>query len=150
MGKDSVSPFLEFEGKWAILLALTSNPGSMDFQLLQDVSGKALYQSVLEKSQTWGSTENLMYVVGATRGELIGEVRKIVPQHFLLVPGVGAQGGSLADVARFGMNSSCGLLVNSSRGIIYASQEKDFAKVARKEAQKLQLEMKELLDRHLK
>ena len=150
MGKDSVTPFLEFEGKWAILLALTSNPGSLDFQLLQDASGKALYQTVLEKSQTWGSPENLMYVVGATRGELIGEVRKTVPEHFLLVPGVGAQGGSLADVARFGMNSSCGLLVNSSRGIIYASKEKDFAKVARQEAQKLQLEMRELLDQYLK
>jgi orotidine-5'-phosphate decarboxylase len=150
MGKDSVTPFLEFEGKWAILLALTSNPGSLDFQLLQDASGKPLYQSVLEKSQTWGSTDNLMYVVGATRRELIGEVRKTVPEHFLLVPGVGAQGGSLADVARFGMNSSCGLLVNSSRGIIYASKEKDFAKVARQEAQKLQLEMKVLLDQYLK
>ena len=150
MGKDSVAPFLEFEGKWAILLALTSNPGSLDFQLLEDATGKPLYQTVLEKSQEWGSTENLMYVVGATRGELIGEVRKTVPEHFLLVPGVGAQGGSLADVARFGMNSSCGLLVNSSRGIIYASKEKDFAKVARQEAQKLQLEMKELLDQYLK
>jgi orotidine-5'-phosphate decarboxylase len=149
MGKDSVTPFLEFEGKWAILLALTSNPGSLDFQLLQDASGKALYQNVLEKSQGWGSPENLMYVVGATRGELIGEVRKQVPEHFFLVPGVGAQGGSLADVARFGMNSYCGLLVNSSRGIIYASKEKDFAKVARKEAQKLQEEMSELLNRYL-
>ena len=150
MGKDSVTPFLEFEGKWAIVLALNSNPGSLDFQLLEDATGKPLYQTVLEKSQTWGSTENLMYVVGATRGELIGEVRKTVPEHFLLVPGVGAQGGSLADVARFGMNSSCGLLVNSSRGIIFASKEKDFAKVARQEAQKLQLEMKELLDQYLK
>jgi orotidine-5'-phosphate decarboxylase len=149
MGKDSVTPFLEFEGKWAIVLALTSNPGSLDFQLLQDASGKALYQTVLEKSQDWGSPENLMYVVGATRGELIGDVRKQVPEHFFLVPGVGAQGGSLADVARFGMNSHCGLLVNSSRGIIYASKEKDFAKVARQEAQKLQLEMKQLLDQYL-
>ena len=150
MGKDSVSPFFEFEDKWVILLALTSNPGSLDFQLLQDASGKALYQTVLEKSQEWGSPENLMYVVGATRGELIGEVRKQVPEHFFLVPGVGAQGGSLADVARFGMNSHCGLLVNSSRGIIYASKEKDFAIVARKEAQKLQEEMRELLERYLK
>jgi orotidine-5'-phosphate decarboxylase len=150
MGKDSVTPFLEFEGKWAILLALTSNPGSLDFQLIEDASGKPLYQAVLEKSQTWGSPENLMYVVGATRGELIGEVRRLVPEHFLLVPGVGAQGGSLADVAQYGMNSSCGLLVNSSRGITYASREKDFAKVARVEAQKLQVEMRALLDRYLK
>ena len=149
MGKDSVAPFLEFEGKWVILLALTSNPGSMDFQLIQDQTGKPLYQSVLEKSQEWSSPENMMYVVGATRGELIGEVRRIVPEHFFLVPGVGAQGGSLSDVAKFGMNSSCGLLVNSSRGIIYASGGKDFAQVARKEAQKLQQEMKTLLKEYL-
>lgn len=149
MGKDSVSPFLEFENKWVILLALTSNPGSMDFQLIADASGKALYQSVLEKSQEWGRPENLMYVVGATRGELIGEVRKVAPEHFFLVPGVGAQGGSLSEVAKFGMNSTCGLLVNSSRGIIYASGEKDFAKAARKEAEKLQEEMKELLEKYL-
>lgn len=149
MGKDSVTPFLEFENKWVILLALTSNVGSMDFQLIEDKDGKPLYQSVLEKSQEWGSPENLMYVVGATRGELIGEVRKAALEHFFLVPGVGAQGGSLADVAKYGMNSSCGLLVNSSRGIIYASGEKDFAKVARKEAQKLQVEMKGLLGRFL-
>ena len=149
MGKDSVTPFLEFENKWVILLALTSNVGSMDFQLIPDQNGKPLFQSVLEKSQEWGSSENLMYVVGATRGELIGEVRKTAPDHFFLVPGVGAQGGSLSDVARFGMNSNCGLLVNSSRGIIYASGEKDFAKAARKEVEKLQLEMKELLERYL-
>ena len=149
MGKDSVTPFLEFEDKWVILLALTSNPGSMDFQLISDASGKPLYQSVLEKSQEWGSSENLMYVVGATRGELIGEVRKVAPEHFFLVPGVGAQGGSLSDVAKFGMNSTCGLLVNSSRGIIYASGEKDFAKAARSEAKKLQIEMKELLECYL-
>ncbi|GMQ28875.1 orotidine-5'-phosphate decarboxylase [Algoriphagus confluentis] len=149
MGKDSVTPFLEFENKWVILLALTSNAGSLDFQLIEDQSGKPLYQSVLEKSQEWGSPENLMYVVGATRGELIGEVRKVAPEHFFLVPGVGAQGGSLSDVARFGMNSTCGLLVNSSRGIIYASGEKDFAKAARKEAEKLQVEMKVLLEKYL-
>jgi orotidine-5'-phosphate decarboxylase len=149
MGKDSVTPFLEFENKWVILLALTSNVGSLDFQLIEDQTGKPLYQSVLEKSQEWGSPENLMYVVGATRGELIGEVRKVVPEHFFLVPGVGAQGGSLSDVARFGMNSTCGLLVNSSRGIIYASGEKDFAKEARKEAAKLQEEMKGLLEKYL-
>lgn len=149
MGQDSVTPFLEFENKWVILLALTSNAGSLDFQLIKGEDGKPLYQSVLEKSQEWGSPENLMYVVGATRGELIGEVRKVAPEHFFLVPGVGAQGGSLADVAKYGMNSACGLLVNSSRGIIYASGERDFAKVARKEAEKLQLEMKGLLEKYL-
>ncbi|WP_026950540.1 orotidine-5'-phosphate decarboxylase [Algoriphagus mannitolivorans] len=149
MGQDSVTPFLDFENKWVILLALTSNAGSMDFQLIEGQNGKPLYQSVLEKSQAWGSPENLMYVVGATRGELIGEVRKAAPEHFFLVPGVGAQGGSLSEVAKYGMNSNCGLLVNSSRGIIYASGEKDFAKVARKEAQKLQEEMKGLLDTYL-
>jgi orotidine-5'-phosphate decarboxylase len=149
MGKDSVSPFLEFENKWVILLALTSNAGSSDFQLIKDEAGKPLYQSVLEKSQEWGSPENLMYVVGATRGELIGEVRKLAPEHFFLVPGVGAQGGSLGDVAKFGMNSTCGLLVNSSRGIIYASSGKDFAQAARKEAQILQVEMKGLLEKYL-
>lgn len=149
MGADSVTPFLDFDKKWVILLALTSNSGSLDFQLIKDEEGKPLYQSVLEKSQLWGSPENMMYVVGATRGELIGEVRKLVPNHFLLVPGVGAQGGSLADVAKYGMNSTCGLLVNSSRGIIYASGEKDFGIAARKEAQKLQLEMEDLLCKYL-
>jgi len=149
MGADSVSPFLEFQNKWVILLALTSNAGSADFQLISDAHGKPLYQSVLEKSQEWGSPENLMYVVGATRGELIGEVRKIAPEHFFLVPGVGAQGGSLAEVAKYGMNSTCGLLVNSSRGIIYASAGKDFAQAARIEAQKLQEEMKSLLEKYL-
>jgi orotidine-5'-phosphate decarboxylase len=149
MGADSVMPFLEFEKKWVILLALTSNAGSMDFQLLEDEYGKPLYQSVLEKSQEWGSPENLMYVVGATRGELIGEVRKIAPKNFFLVPGVGAQGGSLEEVAKYGMNSDCGLLVNSSRGIIYASSAKDFSKAAGREAKKLQVEMKEMLERFL-
>ncbi len=149
MGKDSVSPFLEFDNKWVILLALTSNAGSMDFQLIEDMAGKPLYQSVLEKSQDWGSPENLMFVVGATRGELIGEVRKSAPEHFFLVPGVGAQGGSLSEVAKYGMNSSCGLLVNSSRGIIYASVEKDFAQAARREAKKLHVEMKSLLEQYL-
>lgn len=150
MGIDSVTPFLEFENKWVILLALTSNSGSLDFQLIKDEKGKPLYQSVLEKSQLWGSPENMMYVVGATRGELIGEVRKVVPDHFFLVPGVGAQGGSLSDVAKYGMNSTCGLLVNSSRGIIYASQDKDFGAAAKREAKKLQEEMEGLLDTYLK
>ncbi|MBN3581135.1 orotidine-5'-phosphate decarboxylase [Algoriphagus aestuarii] len=149
MGVDSVTPFLEFENKWVILLALTSNSGSMDFQLIKDENGKPLYQSVLEKSQSWGDSENMMYVVGATRGELIGEVRKVVPDHFFLVPGVGAQGGSLSDVAKYGMNSSCGLLVNSSRGIIYASGERDFGICARKEARKLQIEMDDLLEKFI-
>jgi orotidine-5'-phosphate decarboxylase len=149
MGEDSVKPFLEFKDKWVILLALTSNAGSLDFQLIKDEAGKPLYQSVLEKSQAWGTPENMMYVVGATRGELIGEVRKVVPENFFLVPGVGAQGGSLAEVAEYGMNSSCGLLVNSSRGIIYASGDKDFAKVAGSEAKKLQEEMTVLLEKYL-
>ncbi|NVK48200.1 MAG: orotidine-5'-phosphate decarboxylase [Cyclobacteriaceae bacterium] len=149
MGEDSVTPFLEFENKWVILLALTSNKGSLDFQLIQDSNGKPLYQSVLEKSQKWGTPENIMYVVGATRGELIGEVRKAAPEHFFLVPGVGAQGGNLSEVAKYGMNSTCGLLVNSSRGIIYASNGKDFAKAARREAKKLQVEMKLLLEEYL-
>ncbi|MBN3520743.1 orotidine-5'-phosphate decarboxylase [Algoriphagus lutimaris] len=149
MGVDSVTPFLEFENKWVILLALTSNAGSMDFQLIKDETGKPLYQTVLEKSKQWGNSDNMMYVVGATRGELIGEVRRLVPDHFFLVPGVGAQGGSLSDVAKYGMNSSCGLLVNSSRGIIYASQDKDFGKSARSESQKLQEEMSRLLDTYL-
>lgn len=149
MGADSVTPFLEFEEKWVILLALTSNAGSMDFQLIKDENGKPLYRSVLEKSQNWGSPENMMYVVGATRGELIAEVRKVVPDHFFLVPGVGAQGGSLEEVAKYGMNSTCGLLVNSSRGIIYASGERGFAKAAKIEAEKLQSEMKSLLEKYL-
>ncbi|SIS48889.1 orotidine-5'-phosphate decarboxylase [Belliella pelovolcani] len=145
MGIDSVKPFLAFEDKWVILLALTSNEGSADFQLTESKSGKPLFQEVLEKSQSWGNTDNMMYVVGATRGEKIAEVRAIVPDHFFLVPGVGAQGGSLEEVAKYGMNASCGLLVNSSRGIIYASKGQDFANAAREEAKKLQQEMKELL-----
>ncbi|GAB3648175.1 orotidine-5'-phosphate decarboxylase [Echinicola sediminis] len=148
MGKDSVSPFLEFDGKWVILLALTSNEGSKDFQVLETEGAKPLFQQVLEKSQQWGSDENLMYVVGATRGEKIAEVRKYAPDHFFLVPGVGAQGGSLEEVAKYGMNKSCGLLVNSSRGVIYASNGEDFAEKARKEAEKLQQEMTTLLDRY--
>jgi orotidine-5'-phosphate decarboxylase len=141
MGVDSVQPFLAYPDKWVILLALTSNEGSQDFQLIQSASGKPLFQEVLEKSQHWGSVDQLMYVVGATRGEKIGEVRKIVPNHFFLVPGVGAQGGSLEEVSRYGMNSTCGLLVNSSRGIIYASSGKDFGAAAAIEAKKLQEEM---------
>jgi len=149
MGVDSVKPFLEFENKWVILLALTSNEGSADFQLIPSQSGKPLFQEVLEKSSKWGNSDNMMFVVGATRGEKIAEVRKIVPGHFFLVPGVGAQGGSLEDVARYGMNSHCGLLVNSSRGIIYAGSDKDFASAARAEAKNLQQEMEVLLSKYL-
>ena len=149
MGIDSVKPFLEFEGKWVILLALTSNEGSMDFQLTISKEGKPLFQEVLEKSSQWGTPENLMYVVGATRGEKIAEVRKTVPENFFLVPGVGAQGGSLEEVAKYGMNANCGLLVNSSRGIIYAANGTDFAQCAKKEASKLQEEMEILLEKYL-
>ena len=145
MGEDSVSPFLEFENKWVILLALTSNKGALDFQFMTDLKGEKLYQKVLRKSSAWGTDENLMYVVGATRAEGIGEVRKLVPNHFFLVPGVGAQGGSLIDVANYGWNKDCGLLVNSSRGIIYASNGHDFAEKAGVEAQKLQQEMADIL-----
>ncbi len=148
MGKDSVMPFLAFEDKWVILLALTSNEGSLDFQMIRSDENKALFQSVLEKSQKWGHTDNLMYVVGATRGQKIAEVRKIIPDHFLLVPGVGAQGGSLEEVAQYGMNRQCGLLVNSSRGIIYASDGKDFARAAGNEARKLQESMEVLLEKY--
>lgn len=149
MGIDSVKPFLAFDNKWVILLALTSNEGSQDFQLIESKMGKPLFQEVLERSSQWGNPDNLMYVVGATRGEKIGEVRKIVPDHFFLVPGVGAQGGSLEDVAKFGMNAQCGLLVNSSRGIIYAGNDEHFPSAARKEAQILQLEMEKLLETYL-
>ena len=145
MGEDSVKPFLEFDDKWVILLALTSNKGALDFQMTQDENGEELFKKVLRKSTEWGTPENLMFVVGATRAEGIGEVRKLVPDHFFLVPGVGAQGGSLEDVAEYGWNSDCGLLVNSSRGIIYASSGIDFAAKAREEAQKLQQEMASIL-----
>jgi orotidine-5'-phosphate decarboxylase len=141
MGEDSVTPFLQQEGKWVILLALTSNKGANDFQ-----TDHELYKTVLKKSQQWGDTDNMMYVIGATRAEMLAEVRKIVPNHFLLVPGVGAQGGSLQEVVKYGMNKECGLLVNSSRGIIYASDKENFATHARSEAQKMQIEMALLLE----
>jgi len=141
MGSDSVTPFLEFDGKWAILLALTSNKGGLDFQTFKNENGKQLFEQVLEISQTWGTDENMMYVVGATRAEQLSVIRKIIPNHFLLVPGVGAQGGSLQEVAKYGMNQVCGLLVNSSRGIIYAGNGTDFAEKAGNEAQKLQQQM---------
>ncbi|KOF03426.1 orotidine 5'-phosphate decarboxylase [Roseivirga seohaensis subsp. aquiponti] len=149
MGEDSVKPFLEFDNKWVILLALTSNAGGKDFQNLELTQGGELYEEVLRKSQEWGTTDQLMYVVGATRAEALTNIRKIVPDHFLLVPGVGAQGGSLKDVAQYGMNNQCGLLVNSSRGIIYASQEEDFAEVAEEKARELQLEMQQYLSEFL-
>lgn len=145
MGEDSVTPFLEFENKWVILLALTSNKGALDFQFMTDTKGEQLYKKVLRKSAKWGTPENLMYVVGATRAEGIGEVRQLVPDHFFLVPGVGAQGGSLEDVAKYGWNKDCGLLVNSSRGIIYASDGIDFAERASEEAKKLQADMAKIL-----
>ena len=146
MGEDSVRPFLTIENKWVVLLALTSNKGAFDFQLIENKeTGKRLFEEVLETSQKWGNAENMMYVVGATKAEMLADIRKIVPEHFLLVPGVGAQGGSLQEVAKYGLNSQCGLIVNSSRGIIFKSSEKDFAEVAQSEAKKLQEEMAEIL-----
>jgi len=146
MGIDSVTPFLEYENKWVILLALTSNKGALDFQFSTDLNGEKLFEKVLRKSAKWGDESKLMYVVGATRGETIGEVRSKSPNHFFLVPGVGAQGGSLADVAQFGWNDDCGLLVNSSRGIIFAGNGEDFGDKARMEAKKLQAEMASILN----
>lgn len=141
MGKDSVTPFLDFKDKWAIVLALTSNEGSLDFQNFENKEGLQLFEQVIDKVSTWGNIDNLMYVVGATRGEGFIKIRQHAPEHFLLVPGVGAQGGSLEDVCKYGMNKDCGLLVNSTRGIIYASKGRDFAERAREEALKLQKEM---------
>lgn len=146
MGCDSVTPFTDHKDKWTIVLALTSNKGSLDFQMLKDESGERLFEKVLKTSCTWGTDENMMFVVGATRGSLIGDVRKIAPNHFLLVPGVGAQGGSLEEVCRYGMNADCGLLVNSSRGIIYAGQDEHFAEAAAKAAAELQGQMSQALD----
>ena len=141
MGEDSVTPFLGYEGHWVILLALTSNKGSHDFQLTADSEGERLFEKVLKKSQQWGNEENMMYVVGATQGSMFEDIRRVAPNHFLLVPGVGAQGGSLQEVCKYGMTKDCGLLVNSSRGIIYASTGEDFAKVAAEKAQELQQQM---------
>ena len=145
MGKDSVEPFLEFENKHTIMLALTSNEGAFDFQTL-NIDEKPLYQQVLETSKTWKNAENLMYVVGATKAEYFAEIRKIVPDSFLLVPGIGAQGGNLQEVCEYGMNSNIGLLINSSRAIIYASNKSDFAQKARAEALKIQEEMVAILN----
>lgn len=141
MGEDSVTPFLGYEGKWVVLLALTSNKGSSDFQLTESANGERLFEKVLKKSQQWADENQMMYVVGATQGKMFADIRKLAPHHFLLVPGVGAQGGSLQEVCQYGMTKDCGLLVNSSRGIIYASQGEDFAAVAAQKAKELQTEM---------
>lgn len=145
MGEDSVTPFLGYKNKWVILLALTSNKGSHDFQLTEDKDGVRLFEKVLKKSQEWGNDENMMYVVGATQGQMFEDIRKVAPTHFLLVPGVGAQGGSLQEVCKYGMIKDCGLLVNSSRGIIYASHDEDFAEEAGQKAKELQEQMAEEL-----
>ncbi len=163
MGEDSVTPFLEYKNKWVILLALTSNKGASDFQtteimspfgepvlsMSKDGSGRKTFEHVIETSQKWSSPDNMMYVVGATKAEMFLDIRKMIPDNFLLVPGVGAQGGSLHDVAKYGMNKQCGLIVNSSRGIIYASSGENFAEKAREEALKLQKEMEILLQQYL-
>ena len=146
MGEDSVTPFLGYDGKWVILLALTSNKGSHDFQLTEDKDGERLFEKVLKTSQQWGNDENMMYVVGATQGRMFEDIRKVVPNHFLLVPGVGAQGGSLEEVCKYGMiPGDVGLLVNSSRGIIYASNGGDFAEVAAQKAKELQEQMAKIM-----
>ncbi len=150
MGQDSVTPFIEgYDGKWVILLALTSNKGSMDFQLTEDKQGERLFEKVIRKSQEWGGDENMMYVVGATRGELFRDIRRVAPNAFLLVPGVGAQGGSLEEVCRYGMIADCGLLVNSSRAIIYADGTERFALVAAEKAKEMADQMRALLDNKL-
>lgn len=148
MGEDSVTPFTVYDGKWVILLALTSNKGAFDFQFIEDKeSGKRLFEKVLETSRKWGNDNNMMYVVGATKADMLETIRGIVPDAFLLVPGVGAQGGSLSEVCKYGINKDCGLLVNSSRGIIYASNGEDFAERAAIEAHKLQQQMAEELEK---
>lgn len=146
MGEDSVTPFLTYANKWVILLALTSNKGSQDFQMTEDAQGERLFEKVLKKSQEWGNADNMMYVVGATQGRMFEDIRKIVPEHFLLVPGVGAQGGSLEEVCKYGMTSTCGLIVNSSRAIIYADYSENFATVAGEKAKEVQAEMEKLLE----
>lgn len=147
MGEDSISPFLDYSGKWVIVLALTSNKGSHDFQLTEDAQGQKLFEKVIVKTQQWSTTENMMYVVGATQGEMFKDIRKVAPRHFLLVPGVGAQGGSLQEVCKYGMIKDCGLLINSSRSIIYAGHGKDFAEAAAEKAGDLQQQMAEELSK---
>lgn len=146
MGEDSVTPFLGKEGQWVIVLALTSNKGSLDFQLTEDKEGERLFEKVIRKSQQWGTPENMMYVVGATRGELFTDIRRVAPENFLLVPGVGAQGGSLEEVCKYGMTKECGLIVNSSRAIIYADATENFACVAAEKAREVQQQMNEQLN----
>lgn len=146
MGRDSVEPFLSYKDKWTIILGLTSNAGSQDFQMIQDNKGKPLFKSVLTTSSEWGSTDQLMYVVGATKPEFFEEIRETIPDHFLLVPGVGAQGGDLEAVYRYGRNDQVGLLVNSSRGIIFASEDSDFAAAAGAKAKAIHLTMSNLLN----
>ena len=145
MGEDSVKPFLGYEGKWVILLALTSNKGSHDFQMIKDTEGEQLFERVMRTAQTWATPDEMMFVVGATQGERFTDVRKVAPKSFLLVPGVGAQGGSLQDVCKYGMIEDCGLLVNSSRGVIYVSKGEDFAEAAAKAAEEVQKEMEAIL-----
>lgn len=148
MGEDSVTPFLGYEGKWVILLALTSNKGSHDFQLTEDAQGEKLFEKVLRKSQEWAGNDQMMYVVGATQGKAFEDIRRIAPNHFLLVPGIGAQGGSLEEVCKYGMTSGCGLIVNSSRAIIYADATERFAQVAGEKAREVQAQMAQELDRY--
>ncbi len=145
MGEDSVSPFLKFEGKWAIILALTSNKGANDFQLITDKQDNKVFEHVLRTASSWGTIDNTMFVVGATKSEMLSEIRSIIPDHFLLVPGVGAQGGSLDEVARYGLNKDCGILVNASRSILFASAGEDFAEKAGKEAASMQAAMERTL-----
>ena len=148
MGEDSVTPFLGYEGKWVILLALTSNKGSHDFQLTEDAQGEKLFEKVLRKSQEWAGNDQMMYVVGATQGKAFEDIRRIAPNHFLLVPGIGAQGGSLEEVCKYGMTSECGLIVNSSRAIIYADATERFAQVAGEKVREVQAQMAQELDRY--
>ena len=149
MGQDSISPYLEYENRWVILLTLTSNPGSQDFQMLGTTDSAKVFEKVLEKGLTWGSPENTMFVVGATQGQQIERVRSLAMDNFLLIPGIGAQGGSLDEVAKYGMNRECGLLVNASRSILYASVDQDFATVASSRAKEMAEKMEVLLDRYL-
>ena len=148
MGEDSVTPFLGYEGKWVILLALTSNKGSHDFQLTQDEKGERLFEKVLTRSQQWANVNQMMYVVGATQGSAFADIRRLVPNHFLLVPGIGAQGGSLEEVCKYGWNNHCGLIVNSSRAIIYADATERFAEIAAERAREVQQQMSTILEEH--
>ena len=148
MGEDSVTPFLGYEGKWVILLALTSNKGSHDFQLTQDEKGERLFEKVLTRSQQWADANQMMYVVGATQGSAFEDIRRLVPNHFLLVPGIGAQGGSLEEVCKYGWNDHCGLIVNSSRAIIYADATERFAEIAAERAREVQQQMSIILEEH--